>query len=90
MTVDNCTTNDAMLRMLLDKLPISSLMLGGSLLHMRCVARILNLVVQDGLTLIGDGIKKICDNVLFWTASLREDKNLMKQHVSYVFHAPKS
>uniref|UniRef100_A0A2N9H0X0 Cyclic nucleotide-binding domain-containing protein n=1 Tax=Fagus sylvatica TaxID=28930 RepID=A0A2N9H0X0_FAGSY len=69
VTVDNCTTNDAMLRMLLDKLPISSLMLGGSLLHMRCAAHILNLVVQDGLTLIGDGIEKIRDSVLFWTAS---------------------
>jgi hypothetical protein len=69
VTVDNCTTNDAMLRILLDKLPISSLMLGGSLLHMRCAAHILNLVVQDGLTLIGDGIEKIRDSVLFWTGS---------------------
>ena len=59
MTVDNYTTNDAMLRMLLDKLPISSLMLGGSLLHMRCVAHILNLVVQDGLTPIGDRRKNL-------------------------------
>ena len=59
MTVDNCSTNDAMLRMLSDKLPISSLMLGGSLLHMRCVAHILNLVVQDGLTPIGDRRKNL-------------------------------
>jgi hypothetical protein len=69
VTVDNYTTNDAMFRMLLDKLPISSLMLGGSLLHMRYAVHILNLVVRDGLTLIGDGIEKICDSVLFWTTS---------------------
>jgi hypothetical protein len=69
MTVDNCSTNDAMMRILLEKLQVSSLALGGSLLHMRCVAHILNLVVQDGLAIIGDGIERIRDSVLFWTAS---------------------
>ncbi|GMY21390.1 zinc finger BED domain-containing protein RICESLEEPER 2-like [Fagus crenata] len=69
VTVDNCTTNDAMMRILLEKLEVSSLALGGSLLHMRCAAHILNLVVQDGLAVIGDGIERIRDSVLFWTAS---------------------
>jgi hypothetical protein len=69
VTVDNCTTNDAMMRILLEKLEVSSLALGGSLLHMRCSAHILNLVVQDGLAVIGDGIERIRDSVLFWTAS---------------------
>uniref|UniRef100_A0A2N9IFR7 HAT C-terminal dimerisation domain-containing protein n=1 Tax=Fagus sylvatica TaxID=28930 RepID=A0A2N9IFR7_FAGSY len=54
VTVDNCITNDAMMRILLEKLQVSSLALGGSLLHMRCAAHILNLVVQDGLAVIGD------------------------------------
>ena len=36
---------------------------------MRCCAHILNLVVQDGLKVIADGIKKIRDSVCFWIAS---------------------
>jgi hypothetical protein len=69
VTLDNCTTNYAMMRILLEKLQVSSFALGGSLLHMRCVAHILNLVVQDGLAVIGDGIERIRDSVLFWTTS---------------------
>ena len=38
ITVNNCSTNDAMIRLLLNKLDTSSLMLSGSILHMRCVA----------------------------------------------------
>ena len=38
ITVDNCSTNDAMIRLLLNKLDTSSLILSGSILHMRCVA----------------------------------------------------
>ena len=53
MTVDNCSINDATIRILLEKLQGSSLILGGSLLHM-CI---LNLVVQDCLVIIGDGIE---------------------------------
>ena len=44
-------------------------MLGGSMLHMRCAAHILNLIVQDGLSLIDDGIERIRDSVIYWTTS---------------------
>ncbi|XP_030964150.1 zinc finger BED domain-containing protein RICESLEEPER 2-like [Quercus lobata] len=67
--VDNCSTNDAMMRLLLNKLDTSSLMLGGFMLHMRCAAHVLNLIVQDGLSLISDGIERICDCVIYWTRS---------------------
>ncbi|XP_030940844.1 zinc finger BED domain-containing protein RICESLEEPER 2-like [Quercus lobata] len=69
ITVDNCNTNDVMIRLLLNKLDTSSLMLGRSMLHMRCAAHILNLIVQDVLSLIGDGIEKIRDSVIYWTGS---------------------
>ena len=67
MTIDNCSTNDVMIRLLLNKLDTISLMLGGSMLHMRCVAHILNLIVQDELSLIGNGIERIRDSVIYWT-----------------------
>ena len=69
ITVDNYSTNDVMIRLLLNKLATSSLMLSGSILHMRCAAHILNLIVQNGLSLIGDDIERIRDSVIYWTGS---------------------
>lgn len=69
ITVDNCTTNDAMLRLLLEKIPRKDLALQGKVLHMRCCAHILNLIVKDGLEIIGDSIEKIRDSVIYWSAS---------------------
>lgn len=48
-----------MISLLLAKFPSNSLLLMGNLLHLRCYAHILNLVVNDGLDTIVDGIKKI-------------------------------
>ena len=69
ITVDNCSTNDLMIHLLLDKLSLNSLILGGELFHMRCCAHILNLIVQTGLSVIGDGIERIRDSVSFWAAT---------------------
>ncbi|XP_030936611.1 zinc finger BED domain-containing protein RICESLEEPER 2-like [Quercus lobata] len=69
ITVDNCSTNNVMIRLLLNKLDTSSLMLSGFMLNMRCAAHILNLIVQDGLYIIGDGIERIHDSVIYWTGS---------------------
>ncbi|KAK1379649.1 hypothetical protein POM88_026393 [Heracleum sosnowskyi] len=75
LTVDNCTTNDAMIEILLEKLDSSSLIAGGSLFHMRCSAHILNLIVKDGLEVIKSGVEKIRDSVAYWTATpKREEK----------------
>ncbi|KAF7147431.1 hypothetical protein RHSIM_Rhsim03G0207300 [Rhododendron simsii] len=75
ITVDNCSTNDAMIDLLWDKLDSTSLMLGGELFHMRCCAHILNLIVKDGLDVIKVGIEKVRDSVAYWTASpKREEK----------------
>ncbi|XP_065634594.1 zinc finger BED domain-containing protein RICESLEEPER 3-like [Quercus suber] len=67
--VDNASNNDGMMKLVSDKLQASSLILGGKLLHMRCAAHILNLVVQEGLNVIGDGIEKVRSSVYFWTQS---------------------
>ena len=75
LTVDNCTTNDAMIERILDKISPRSFILGGQLFHMRCCAHILNLIVKDGLSMISDAIEKVRDSVNFWTATpKREEK----------------
>ena len=59
VTLDNCTSNDKAMEILPDKLDTSSLMLKGTLLHMRCAAHILNLIVKDGLDVIEKGIERV-------------------------------
>ena len=68
--MDNCSTNDAMLDAIINKLFMNdSLLLGGRVLHMSCCVHILNLIVKDGLEVIGEGIERIHDSVHFWTAT---------------------
>uniref|UniRef100_A0A2N9IB42 HAT C-terminal dimerisation domain-containing protein n=1 Tax=Fagus sylvatica TaxID=28930 RepID=A0A2N9IB42_FAGSY len=71
VTMDNCSTNDAVINIIIDKLQRSSLVMCGSMLHMRCAAHVLNLIVQDGLSVIGPCIEKVRDSVGFWTASTK-------------------
>lgn len=69
IVVDNCTTNDSMMDILLGMSENNSLILGGKFLHMRCSAHILNLIVKDGLDVIGNGIGRIRDCIAFWVAT---------------------
>ena len=75
LTVDNCSTSDAMIEILLDKLENNDLLADGSLFHMRCAAHISNLIVKDGMEVIKVGIEKIRDSVSYWTSTpKREEK----------------
>ncbi|XP_075095044.1 zinc finger BED domain-containing protein RICESLEEPER 2-like [Nicotiana tabacum] len=70
ITVDNSSTNNAMIKTLLDeKLNKKDLLLTGRVFHVRCAAHILNLIVQEGLKVIGDSISKVRDSVLYWIGS---------------------
>ena len=69
ITLDNCTTNDAMIDKIKDKLHLGSLLRDGSLLHMRCCAHILNLIVKDGLEVVKEGVENIRDSVTYWTTT---------------------
>ena len=71
VTMDNCSTNDAVIKIILDKLQRGAFIMRGSMLHMHCVAHVLNLIVQDGLDVIGSSIEKVRESVRFWIASTK-------------------
>ncbi|XP_062114445.1 zinc finger BED domain-containing protein RICESLEEPER 2-like [Humulus lupulus] len=75
LTLDNCTTNDAMMDFMLEKLSSSHLMLGGNFVHMHCCAHISNLIVKEGLDTIKDGVESIRESVFYWTATPKKVEN---------------
>ncbi|KAL4352489.1 hypothetical protein GQ457_06G009710 [Hibiscus cannabinus] len=50
-----------------DRLGVGTLFLNGTFFHIRCCAHILHLIVKDGLNVLGDGIERIRQSVLFWS-----------------------
>ncbi|XP_026451736.1 zinc finger BED domain-containing protein RICESLEEPER 2-like [Papaver somniferum] len=68
LTVDNCSTNDLMIQLLLEKLS-SNLLSGGDIFHMRCCAHILALIVKKGLEGIKGAIELIRNSVAYWKAT---------------------
>ncbi|CAN0921385.1 Putative AC transposase [Linum grandiflorum] len=71
ITLDNYSMNDNMIDKVKPKLLSAFLIREGAMLHMRCAAHILNLIVKDGLLVIKDEIVKICESVAFWLATPR-------------------
>jgi hypothetical protein len=69
VTLDNCTTNDAAISILVRNIGNDKLLNDGQLLHMRCSAHIVNLIVKDGLEVLKDAIENIRDSVAYWTAT---------------------
>ncbi|TXG63631.1 hypothetical protein EZV62_010625 [Acer yangbiense] len=78
LTVDNCSTNDKVIEFMLEKLNKNDLLLNGQLYHMRCYAHILNLIVKDGLAVIGDGIERIRDSVAYWVATPKRKERFVE------------
>ena len=78
LTVDNCTTNDAMIERVLEKILSRKLILGGQIFHMRCCAHILNLIIKDGLCIISDAIEKIRESVHFWIATPKREEKFIE------------
>ncbi|RVW91526.1 putative AC transposase [Vitis vinifera] len=70
VTMDNCSSNDRMINILVEKLSLSdSLLLNGKIFHMRCAAHVLNLIVKEGLDVIEVEIEKIRESVAYWSAT---------------------
>lgn len=59
VTLDNCSTNDSMVGLMETRLGASHMLLRGKVLHMRCCAHILNLIVKDGTQIIVESITAI-------------------------------
>lgn len=60
VTVDNATSNDAALKNLKYMLDEQNMLIAdGSLLHQRCCAHILNLIVSDGLKMVKHIVSKV-------------------------------
>lgn len=69
VVLDDATTDDAMMSILMENLEPNLLMLGGGFLHLRCSAHIINLVVNDGLAAIAPTIGRIRDCIEFWMST---------------------
>jgi hypothetical protein len=69
VTLDNCTTNDAVIPYLVRKIGKTKLLNDGKQLHMRCCAHVLNLIVKNGLEHIKTAIENIHESVAYWTAT---------------------
>jgi len=69
LTVDNCSTNDALINYLINKIELVSFVLNDELFHMRCCMHILNLIVKDGKQKIYTSIGNIRESVGYWVAT---------------------
>jgi hypothetical protein len=78
LTLDNCSTNDALITLMNRKLRGKKPLLGGKLLHKRCPTHILNLIVKDGLKVMDSGTEKIINSVAFWYATPKRHERFQK------------
>lgn len=66
LTLDNASSNDVMQAHLKRQLVLqNSLLCDGEFFHVRCSAHILNLIVQEGLKVIGGALEKIRESVKY-------------------------
>uniref|UniRef100_A0A3Q7HLV0 HAT C-terminal dimerisation domain-containing protein n=1 Tax=Solanum lycopersicum TaxID=4081 RepID=A0A3Q7HLV0_SOLLC len=79
VTVDNASSNDVAVLELSKKLDMwGTNLMEGKHLHVRCMAHILNLIVQDGLKEIGPSIKKVRQMVKYVRSSSSRARNFLK------------
>ena len=70
VTMDNYSSNDGMINILVKKLSLSdSLLLNGKFFHMRCATHVLNLIVKEGLDVIEVEIENFRESVACWLAT---------------------
>lgn len=68
--VDNARNNDEAIRILKDDFGLKkALYVGRQILHVRCCAHIINLLVQDEISQIGDIMDCVMDDIKYLVAS---------------------
>ncbi|XP_050915432.1 zinc finger BED domain-containing protein RICESLEEPER 1-like [Lathyrus oleraceus] len=76
LTLDNASANDVMQAHLKRQLVLQNWLLSeGEFFHYRCSAHVLNLIVQEGLKVIGDALEKIRESVKYVKGSEGRMKN---------------
>ena len=81
--VDNATTNDHMIDFMLLAQDKNDLILGGQKFHVHCCAHIMNLIVKDGLTMIGDLTTNIRESFFFFCEDqLKTNQHLMRIYIN--------
>ncbi|KAJ1700660.1 hypothetical protein LUZ63_000439 [Rhynchospora breviuscula] len=89
IVLDNCTTNDALVREMLSILkPKNTLPVSGNLFHVRCGAHILNLIVQEGLDSLKGVIHSVRETVKYVRSSQARIERFEK--VSQQVRAPQT
>lgn len=87
LTLDNASSNDTMQTTLKYQLSLNdNLMCGGEFFHIRCLAHILNLVVQDGLDYGEKAVSKIRDYVKYVKSSetrRKKMKNVVQELITF-------
>ncbi|KAM3221584.1 zinc finger BED domain-containing protein RICESLEEPER 2-like [Capsicum annuum] len=79
VTVDNASSNNVAISALSKKLDIwGTNIMDDNHLHVRCMAHILNLIVQDGLKKIGPSIKRVRQIVKYVRFSPARTRNFIK------------
>ncbi|CAN1789421.1 Zinc finger BED domain-containing protein RICESLEEPER 2 [Linum perenne] len=83
VTLDNASTNDVACIFLKEKLETwGTSFMSGRYLHVRCVAHIVNLVVNDGLNEIGMSVKRVREAVRWVRSSVTAQNVQSKRMVS--------
>ncbi|XP_062176105.1 zinc finger BED domain-containing protein RICESLEEPER 2-like [Alnus glutinosa] len=79
ITVDNARNNDVAIRILKDDFTLKkTLAVKGQLFHVRCCAHITNLLVEDGISQIGDIVDCVRDGTKYIVASDGRLKQFLK------------
>ncbi|WVZ63895.1 LOW QUALITY PROTEIN: hypothetical protein U9M48_013489 [Paspalum notatum var. saurae] len=82
-TNNDSTNNDQLMKSMAameGKLPLSSCMLN-AIIHMLCVAHILNLIVKVGMSVMEKGIDSVRDLVAFWSATPKRHEKFEKMAI---------
>jgi len=91
LTVDNATSNDTVVQHLKKRLlSRNNLVLKGDYIHMRCCARILNLIVSSGLKEIDNSVLRIRATMKYIRSSpskfMKFKECVEKQNIYYKGH----